>query len=464
MERLTRACGTFTKWERTFTSSSYPPLAGTGCFVRKTDPMNMLKTLKPAFALSLLISTVACMSDTGTSGVLAMANAPVTPQEEPVPAPPVTPVPPGAKTILLGLLLDTSNSMDGLISQAKAQLWNIVNKLSEARCDGQRPTVRVALYEYGNAGLPMTGNYIRQVSPFTLNMDEISKQLFALTTNGGDEYCGAVLAKSLDELDWSSEEGDLRIIFIAGNEPFTQGPISFATSCERARQKGIVVNTIFCGDHREGINTSWQAGALAAKGDYFSIDQDAITMQVASPYDGELAQLNVGLNDNGIYYGQQGTYNWENNAAQDKNAESLGFSSCNSRVKYKANNGWSNSSWDLTEVETGKLDSVLARVDRKTLPEKYRGADAGLLKAEVTRQREVKEASRARIVELMRLREAYVADYNKKAGITNELENAVLASLERMATAKGFKFEEPKVKVAPPVEKEKTVELKKKDC
>ncbi len=423
--------------------------------------MNTLKTLSYVLALALIVGTVSCMRDNRTSGILAMANTTTSALDQPLPAQTITPVPPGTKTILLGLLLDTSNSMDGLISQAKAQLWNIVNKLSEARSDGQRPLVRVALYEYGNDNLSMTGNYIRQVSPFTVNMDEISKELFALSTNGGEEYCGAVLAKSLDELDWSKEEGDLRIIFIAGNEAFTQGPINFATACERARQKGIVVNTIFCGNRDEGVSTSWQAGALAAKGDYFSIDQDAMTVQVASPYDNELAQLNSGLNDNGIYYGEHGSYNCQNNAAQDKNAESLGSSSCNSRLKFKSTNGYVNSSWDLTEVESQKLDSVLRKVDRKTLPEKFRGLDGATLKGEVTRQRELKEVDRSRIALLVKQREEYVAELNKKAGITNELENAMLGSIERMATTKGFTFEGHKVNVVTqPMEK--TVDVKKK--
>ena len=424
--------------------------------------MNTVKHFVPALAFALVSGAVACMSVPGENDVLALAPPQVT-QPEPVPTPPVPPVPPGAKTILLGLLLDTSNSMDGLINQAKSQLWNIVNKLSEARCEGQRPTVRVALYEYGNSGLNMHEHYIRQVSPFTTNMDEISKQLFALSTNGGEEYCGAVMTRSLEELDWGGNDADLRMIFIAGNEPFTQGPISFSSACERARQKGIVVNTIYCGNHQEGIHTAWQAGAIAAKGDYFSIDQDAITMQIRSPYDGELAQLNAGLNANGIYYGSAGTYNWSNNMEQDKNAEGLGWSSLSGRVKYKSSNGSVNSSWDLTEVETAKLDSVIARTDKKTLPEKYRGLDAGSLKEEVTRQRVQKESDRVRIAQLIRLREAYVAEENRKAGITNELENAVLASIERMATAKGFTFEEHRLNVAPvPLEKEKTVEVKKK--
>ena len=80
--------------------------------------MITLKTFTPAFALTLLAGTIACMNEAGASGAMAMASAPVAPQEEALPAPPEPPVPPGTKTILLGLLHDTSNSMDGLISQA----------------------------------------------------------------------------------------------------------------------------------------------------------------------------------------------------------------------------------------------------------------------------------------------------------------------------------------------------------
>ena len=39
-------------------------------------------------------------------------------------------------TVKIALLLDTSNSMDGLIDQAKSQLWDIVNKFAyvKVRC------------------------------------------------------------------------------------------------------------------------------------------------------------------------------------------------------------------------------------------------------------------------------------------------------------------------------------------
>jgi len=78
------------------------------------------------------------------------------------------------KKIKLALLLDTSNSMDGLINQAKSQLWTIVNELAAAKCDEAKPEVQIALYEYGNDRLPASEGYIRLVTPLTNDLDKIS--------------------------------------------------------------------------------------------------------------------------------------------------------------------------------------------------------------------------------------------------------------------------------------------------
>src|SRR5205085_14348 len=83
------------------------------------------------------------------------------------------------QTIMLALLLDTSNSMDGLIDQAKSQLWKIVNEVAAARSvDGKQPNIKIALYEYGNNGLSADEGFIRQVSALTEDLDVISEKLF----------------------------------------------------------------------------------------------------------------------------------------------------------------------------------------------------------------------------------------------------------------------------------------------
>lgn len=52
--------------------------------------------------------------------------------------------------IQLAILLDTSNSMDGLIDQARNQLWQVVNEFLEAKKNGLDPRLEVAIFEYGN--------------------------------------------------------------------------------------------------------------------------------------------------------------------------------------------------------------------------------------------------------------------------------------------------------------------------
>src|SRR5215211_7756058 len=162
------------------------------------------------------------------------------------------------QTIMIALLLDTSNSMDGLIDQAKSQLWKIVNEVAAAKSvDGKRPNIKIALYEYGNDGLSADEGFIRQVSALSEDLDVISEKLFSLKTNGGNEFCGEVIKTALNQLAWSASKDDLKMIFIAGNEDFTQGSVSYQQACDAAKKKGVVVNTIYCGYVNEGINLGW---------------------------------------------------------------------------------------------------------------------------------------------------------------------------------------------------------------
>ncbi len=101
--------------------------------------------------------------------------------------------------IQIAILLDASNSMDGLIDQAKSQLWKIVNEFALAKRDGKTPRLEVAFFEYGKSSLPSLSGYIRQIVPLSTDLDKISDELFKLTTNGGDEYCGRVIDDATEE-------------------------------------------------------------------------------------------------------------------------------------------------------------------------------------------------------------------------------------------------------------------------
>jgi hypothetical protein len=63
--------------------------------------------------------------------------------------------------IQAAILLDVSNSMDGLIEQAKAQLWTMVNVMGKAKCNGETPQIEIALYEYGRDNNDLRKGYVK---------------------------------------------------------------------------------------------------------------------------------------------------------------------------------------------------------------------------------------------------------------------------------------------------------------
>lgn len=342
--------------------------------------------------------------------------------------------------IMLALLLDTSNSMDGLIDQAKSQLWKIVNELAAAKCgDGSRPRIKIALYEYGNDGLPDSEGYIRQVSGLTDDLDLISEKLFALTTNGGSEFCGHVIRTSLNQLAWSTSDADLKMIFIAGNEPFTQGSVSYRLACSAAKEKGVVVNTIYCGDFDEGIRTNWKSGADLTGGSYMSIEQNRKTVYIATPYDKQIDACNERLNKTYIYYGASGEQKKEAQAAQDRNAESYGMSNKVERAVSKSSHAYTNSSWDL--VDAAKEDeSVIASAPAAQLPKEMQGMSAAQRKAYVDQKAGERKKIQDEIQELNKSRQAYIAAHTPKTDDAM-LDAAMINAIRGKAKEKNLQWE-----------------------
>ena len=349
--------------------------------------------------------------------------------------------PPAQQSILIALLLDTSNSMDGLIDQAKSQLWRLVNELSHAKCDNsQKPKIKIALYEYGNDRLPSSENYIRLVNGLTDDLDVISEKLFSLSTNGGNEYCGAVINTSLQQLDWSSSDADLKLIFIAGNEPFNQGSVPFKEACNRANAKGIVINTIYCGDYNEGIYTSWKNGATITGGTYMNIDHNAKTVYVVTPYDDQLDVLNTRLNATYIYYGTSGVSKKELQLQQDSNADKYGKQNKVERAISKSSHVYDNGTWDLVDA-TKKDAKVLDKVDAATLPDEMKNMTAQQRRTYVDEKSKERAAIQNEIQALSTKRSEYIVANASKNGQETMLDAVMLKSVKEKAKTKKMTWE-----------------------
>lgn len=345
------------------------------------------------------------------------------------------PEPDKKNTIKVALLLDTSNSMDGLINQAKTQLWEIINELSYAKCGNENPDLKIALYEYGNDELSSKEGYIRQVIGFSSDLDEISKKLFALTTNGGNEFCGEVILTSLKQLDWGNNKNDLKIIFIAGNEPFTQGKINYKDAASQANEQNVTVNTIFCGNYENGISGMWKDGAELTNGDYMTIDHNEKIIHIASPYDAIIIKLNKQLNDTYIYFGSAGKSKMENQAVQDYNAAELDEVVEVKRAVSKSSRVYKNSTWDLVDAEKEE-NFGYDKLDKKTLPIELRNKSTEEIKVYVAEQSKKRIEIQEKIQELNTKRNQYVAENQKNN--SKGLDNVMVKAIKRQAKEKNY--------------------------
>jgi hypothetical protein len=349
--------------------------------------------------------------------------------------------PPIKKNVVqIALLLDTSNSMDGLINQAKTQLWDIVNEFSYAKCgDHTKPELQIALYQYGNDALSSREGYIQQVLNFSGDLDEISEKLFSLTTNGGEEYCGEVINTSLEQLEWGTDPDQLKMIFIAGNEPFDQGRTNYVNAALKAKEKGVVVNTIFCGDHNLGANTHWKKGALLTGGEYLAIDHNRAIAHISTPYDHLIIELNGRLNGTYISYGSSGRSKMEMQSAQDDNALGMEAEVAVKRAVSKSSNLYNNKTWDLVDA-TSSAGYTNAKISRDQLPAALQQKSDAEIEALLEEKRLERKKIQEEIQAINQKREAYISQQRPTEN-EGSLENVMIQAIKKQAGAKQYRWE-----------------------
>lgn len=407
--------------------------------------------MKPALKLPVILGSAAVLA---VSALLLGQPAPGTPPARPAPpysapAPvprtdvaPIAKAEPGQPVIQIAVLLDTSGSMGGLLDQARSQLWNIVNRFSHAKRNGVAPQLQIALYAYGNTDPGANRSEIRQVLPFTTDLDLLSEHLFALSTSGGDEHCGEVIRDATTQLAWSREPDAMRLIFIAGNESFTQGPVDFEDAVKAARERGITVNTLHCGGYEEGISGKWKDAAVLADGSYLNIDHNQRVVEIPAPQDEEIARLGVELNRTYVAYGANGRAAQGRQAAQDRNSLGVSIANMVSRSVAKSSGYYSNESWDL--VDAAKKNQVdVASVPAEDLPEPMRGLDAAGRKAWLEAREQERANLQQRIQALNAERQKFLAEARKQqAGQeTNTLEGAIGQVVQREAKKRQLTLE-----------------------
>jgi hypothetical protein len=229
------------------------------------------------------------------------------------------------------------------------------------------------------------------------------------------------------------------MIFIAGNEPFTQGSVSYRLACSVAKEKGVVVNTIYCGNFDDGLSTNWKDGADLTGGSYMSIEQNRKTVYIATPYDAKIDECNERLNKTYIYYGASGSSKKALQAEQDRNAESYGAANKAERAVSKSSHAYKNSSWDL--VDGAKEDEeIISKAKADDLPSEMKGMSTQQRSAYVKQKSEERTKIQNEIQELNKKRQEYIAAHTSQAEKDTMLDAAMIKAIKDKARTKNFSW------------------------
>jgi hypothetical protein len=343
--------------------------------------------------------------------------------------------------IQVAILLDVSGSMDGLIEQAKAQLWNMVNTMGKAKCDGSiSPKIEIALYEYGRTTNDAKAGYVKEINGFISDLDSLSQNLFSLKTNGGDEYCGQVIYTSLQQLQWDAAPENYKVIFIAGNEDFLQGSLHYTKACTEAKNKGVIVNTIYCGDKMQGIQEHWNLAGECGNGSFTNINQNAKEEEIPTPYDSILYTFNDKLNSTYIAYGYGGATYAAKQVQMDVANAKMSKPAQIKRIKSKSNASvYNNAKWDLVDAKDRDGDGILEKIDKKELPDSLKNKTTDELKKIVSEKSKERSAVQTEIAKLNTQRDAYIAaekaknatSKNNAATLETEVEKIIKEQAKR---------------------------------
>ncbi len=198
-------------------------------------------------------------------------------------------------------VLDTTGSMGGLIAAAKEKIWSIANTLSST---DPAPKIKMGLVGYRDRG----DSYITAFTPLSDDIDSIYNRLMELQAGGGGdtpESVNQAIHEAVTKPLWSNNKNTYKVVFLVGDAPphmDYQNDISFKTSCSIAAQKGIIINTIQCGNLND-TEPIWRKIAQITEGEFFQVAQSGSAVLYKTPYDKEIAHLSQDLDTTRIYFG-----------------------------------------------------------------------------------------------------------------------------------------------------------------
>ena len=314
-------------------------------------------------------------------------------------------------------VVDTTGSMSGLIEGAKKKIWSIANMIID-----QYPNAEI---KFGLVGYRDIGDaYVTKHFALTTDVQSIYAQLLQFEAEGGGdtpESVNEALDVAVTKLGWSDKrqvKAD-RILFLVGDAPphmdYKQDR-KYKEVIGEAVQKGIIVNTVQCGD-MASTTKIWKEMAKLGKGEYLPIPQDGGRVRVIeTPYDEQIIIIQRKLNVTVVPYGSRTRQSEvQSKARMYEDAPKAAALDMSSYVS-KADGGKAvvTGSGDLVaDFNDGKVK--LDKVPETELPAELQKMSPAERETFINEKTAERDALSKELAGLVQQRDTYVRDEEKKA-------------------------------------------------
>jgi hypothetical protein len=372
------------------------------------------------------------------------ANPPLVPPQV-VPFQPVLPLTNDRPSIEVVFVLDTTGSMGGLIEAAKEKIWSIATTMASAET---APEIKIGLVAYRDRG----DAYVTRVVDLSTDLDSMYATLMDFQADGGGdgpESVNQALYDAVHGISWSQDPDAYRVVFLVGDAPphmDYQDDVKYPVTMQAAVKRGIVVNTIQCGDYA-ATGAQWQQIAQLTQGRHFQVEQAGSAVAIATPFDAKLASLSQELDKTRLFYGDKKEKAKQNEKvmATDKLHAGASLESRARRATFNASaSGKINLLGDhdlAADVVSGKID--LSAVEAEQLPEPMQSMSLAQKKDLIAHTTAKRAELQSQIRELSAQRGNYLDDRVDAAGGAREsLDYKVFSAIREQAEEKGLVYDE----------------------
>ncbi len=337
-----------------------------------------------------------------------------------------------SKSIEVCFVLDTTGSMGGLIDGAKKKIWTIANSIVAADPKAQ---VKFALVPYRDRG----DQYITRVFDLTDDLDAVFANLQSFTADGGGdgpESVNQAIDDATNKVTWSADAEAVKFLFLVGDAPPHMDyadDVKYPKSCEAAVKKGIIINTVQCGTQSD-TKEVWQEIARRGEGSYVALEQSGGMVQIDTPMDKEIADLSKQIGALAVPYGsakQQLEVATKNTIAA---AAPASVTADRASYNAKQNRAIQGGGDLITDARERQID--LNKIADDELPANMRKMSPEERTVYLNKQGEERDKLNAKVAELSKQREAYIAEQNKKLGGSGDAFDAKVADIVQAELAK----------------------------